>query len=327
MNFVCTERNGELTCFGKHGRLHVEGKKLLDENDKIVVLHGISTHNILIYPEYINEEAFAQYVDEYGVNIMRFAMYSGEADGEVGYSGSDDDRKRELEEIILDGVRICASLGIYCMVDWHILFDYNPNMNIETAKKFWRSISLRLRNYDNVIYEICNEPNMNLKTNSDAVSWEQVCDYANVIIPLIRDIDETKIIIVGTPLWSQNVDEAADAPLSYENVMYTLHFYADSHKEEVRDKARYALNKDLPIFVTEFGMCNASGDGDINEEETTAWFKLLDDNNISYIIWNLSNKNETSSLIKPDCEKVQGFVLDDLSDSGKRMVEYMKNFK
>ena len=327
MNFVCTERNGELTCFGKHGRLHVEGKNLLDENDKIVVLHGISTHNILIYPEYINEEAFAQYVDEYGVNIMRFAMYSGEADGEVGYSGSDDDRKRELEEIILDGVRICASLGIYCMVDWHILFDYNPNMNIETAKKFWRSISLRLRNYDNVIYEICNEPNMNLKTNSDAVSWEQVCDYANVIIPLIRDIDETKIIIVGTPIWSQNVDEAADAPLSYENVMYTLHFYADSHKEEVRDKARYALNKDLPIFVTEFGMCNASGDGDINEEETTAWFKLLDDNNISYIIWNLSNKNETSSLIKPDCEKVQGFVLDDLSDSGKRMVEYMKNFK
>ena len=48
------------------------------------------------------------------------------------------------------------------------------------------------------------------------------------MIPVIRE-HSSNLIIVGTPFWAQNVDEAADDPLSGTNIAYTLHFYAGSH--------------------------------------------------------------------------------------------------
>ena len=326
MNLVCSERDGKLTPFGKHGVLHVSGKKLVDENDNVVALHGISTHSLAIYPDYVNEEAFTQFADEYGVDIMRLAMYSAGADNASGYSELDDAGRRELEELILKGVRICASLGIYCLVDWHILLDYNPKMNEEAAKIFWKSMALRLRDYGNVIFEICNEPNMNLETKEEA-TWDDIYEYAEDIIGIIKDIDESKIIIVGTPIWSQRVDTASDKPLKYDNIMYTLHFYADTHKDEIRNRLKYALKKDLPVFVTEFGVCNAAGSGDINDEQTKIWLDLLDENDISYVIWNLSNKDETSAILKPSCTKINNFTSEDLSPCGERMVKMMQKFK
>ena len=326
MNFVCSERNGKATPFGKHGRLHVDGRHLVDENGEVVALHGISTHNLNYYPEYVNEEAFTQFTDEYGVDIMRLAMYSGAADGVNGYADTDDEGRRKLEELVLAGVRICASLGIYCLVDWHILLDYNPKMHEDMAAKFWNSMALRLRDYDNVIFEICNEPNMNTETG-DKATWDDIRDYAHHIIDVIKDIDESKVIIVGTPVWSQRVDDASDNPLEYDNIMYTLHFYADSHRDELRGRMKYALNKDLPIFVTEFGICDASGNGPINDSETEIWLKELEANRISYVIWNLSNKDETSAILKPECDKINNFTSDDLSPCGERMVKMMAKFK
>ena len=106
--------------------------------------------------------------------------------------------------------------------------------------------------------------------------------------------------------------------------MYTLHFYADTHREELRNKFIYARSKNLPIFVTEFGVGRADGDGEINDEETELWMDLLNKENISYIIWNLSNKKETSSILVPECKKASGFTDDDLSECGKRMKALMK---
>ena len=323
MTLIVKERSGQLTPFGKHGKLKVEGIKLIDENNNPVRLRGISTHNLSSYPEYINKEAFTQFVDEYGVNIMRLAMYSAEADDTAGYSDGNDEHRKELEQLILKGVDICAQLGIYCLVDWHILFDYDPNFNKEMAAVFFKNITPLLKSYDNVIYEICNEPNKNLDTGEEC-SWDSIRLYANEIIPIIRNADPSKIIIVGTPVWSQNVDVAAQNPLAYDNLMYTLHFYADTHRDEIRQRFLSAINNNLPIFVTEFGLGNAAGDGEINDEETESWFVLLNKYNISYIIWNLSNKKETSSILTHTCIKTKNFTDDDLSECGKRMKELMK---
>lgn len=311
-----------MTAFEKHGRLSVKGRYLIDSHGEKISLRGISTHNIGIYPEYINEKAFAQFADEYKVSIMRLAMYSGFADEVNGYADSDDEHRKALEELILKGAKICRDLGLYCLIDWHILLDYDPNMHTDMAIKFFNSICPKLKEYDNVIYEICNEPNMNLETG-EKVTWDMIKNYANRVIPVIRAIDSDKIIIVGTPIWSQDVDAASDAPLEYDNIMYTLHFYAESHRDPVRNKLKYALSKNLPVFVTEFGVGHADGNGDINDEQTDIWMKLLNENNISYIIWNLSNKNETSSIFVPDCDKVSDFTDDDLSECGKRMKKLM----
>jgi endoglucanase len=75
--------------------------------------------------------------------------------------------------------------------------------------------------------------------------------------------------------------------------------------------------KGLPVFVSEFGICDASGNGGIDEESADTWISLLNRLNISYVAWNLSNKNETSALIDSGCSKTYGWSYDELSASGK----------
>ena len=164
--------------------------------------------------------------------------------------------------------------------------------------------------YDNVIYEICNEPN-------GGTTWEDIKSYANDVIKVIRKNSPNAIIIVGTPTWSQDVDVVAKSPLKYENILYALHFYADTHRDYLRDKLQMAINKKLPVIVSEFGICDASGQGAVNTKEADKWMKLLADNSIGYCVWNMSNKQETCALIKSDVSKTSGFTRDDLSESGR----------
>lgn len=317
MSDIKLERNGQPTPFAKHGKLHVTGTKLLNEKNEICQLRGISTHNLSLYPEYINEKAFTQFVDEMGITIIRLAMYSAEADDVLGYADGSDAHKKELEELVLKGVKIASDLGIYVMIDWHILLDPDPNTHKDMAIRFFKNICPQLKEYDNVIYEICNEPNKE-------TTWEDIKRYANEVIPVIRELDAKKVIIVGTPVWSQDVDIAAKSPLPYPNLMYTLHFYADTHKDPLRNKLDAALADGLPVFVTEFGICDASGNGPINDEETNIWIEKLNNNDISYIIWNLSCKDETSAILVPGCSKCCDFLPTDYSPCGQRVPGYMK---
>lgn len=311
------KKNGQQTPFGLHGKLHISGSKLMDEHNEVFQLKGISTHNISLYPEYVNEACITELTERFNLNAFRIAMYSAEADDVKGYADGDSSHQEKLENLMIQAVDICAKLGIYTLVDWHILFDYNPNMHTDAALQFFRNICPKLRKYDNVIYEICNEPNMD-------TSWSDITDYANKVIPAIRELDPDKIIIVGTPVWSQRVDEAAKAPLTYANLAYTLHFYADTHKEDLRTLMTNAIETGLPIFVSEFGICDASGNGPINDEETNIWIALMNKHSVSYILWNLSNKNETSAILTPTCTKSSGFNEDDFSECGKRVAGYMK---
>lgn len=316
MSKCATFRNNCQTPFGLHGPLHVEGSKLMDQNNQPCQLKGISTHNISLYPEYLNKTCIEELTDRFGLSAFRIAMYSAEADGIKGYADGDEAHRAKLEKLIKDAVEACAGLGIYVLVDWHILFDHNPNMHTDAALSFFKKMSAALKEYDNVIYEICNEPNKE-------TTWTDICVYANQVIPVIREEDPDKVIIVGTPVWSQRVDEAAKAPLNYPNLVYTLHFYADTHRDDLRNLMVQAIADGLPVFVSEFGICDASGNGPINDEQTDIWIDLLNKHDISYIIWNLSNKDETSAILTPACDKYCGFEDSDFSECGKRISKYM----
>ena len=98
MGKIATVRNDNTTIYGEHGALRVEGTKLKDANGKNVQLRGISTHNIAIYPEYINKELLTQFVDEYGITVFRLAMYTGAADGFPGYSNETPENKTNQVE-------------------------------------------------------------------------------------------------------------------------------------------------------------------------------------------------------------------------------------
>jgi endoglucanase len=301
-----------------HGQLHVEQKTLKDESGNAVILRGISSHGLSWYPQYINKDAFLQMRDEWGVDIIRLAMYTAE---EQGYCVSDDTNRNRLENVIEQGVSYATELGMYVIIDWHIMSDYNPNTNKAEAIKFFDKMSSKYSKNKNVLYEICNEPNGD-------TTWSDIKEYANDLIPVIRVNNPDAIILVGTPTWSQDVDIAAKDPLDdYNNIMYTLHFYAATHKENLRKKLTSALNANLPVFVSEFGICDASGNGNIDKSQADQWISFLEKNQISYIAWNLSNKPESSALIQPNCNKTSGWTDDDLTDSAHWMLNTLKKSK
>lgn len=291
----------------KCGALHVEGKTLVDKHGKPVQLKGISTHGLGGYPQFVNAECFKELHEKWGMNAVRLAMYTEE---KAGYCAADGD-KEKLKQVIRDGVKYAAENDMYVLVDWHILSDYDPNMHKEDAIAFFDEMSAEFAGNKHVLYEICNEPNKE-------TTWEEIRTYAEAVIPVIRKNAPEAVVIVGTPKWSQKVDEAAANPLSqFDNVMYALHFYAGTHKEELRSTMISAIITGLPIFVTEYGICDASGNGDLDYESAKAWVETMNAYNISYMMWNLGNKDESSCIIKADCQKVSGFKSEDLNDSGK----------
>ena len=206
---------------------------------------------------------------------------------------------------------------MYVIVDWHILSDMNPNVYLDEALDFFQTMSNEFKGQDNVIYEICNEPN-------GGTSWEAVKTYAKQVIPVIRQNDEDAVILVGTPNWSQYVDEAAADPITdYDNLMYSLHFYAATHKDDLRSRMTGALDQGLPIFVTEYGICDASGNGALDLDQAQKWVETMDQYGVSYVAWNISNKDESSAIFKSSCGKTSGFTADDLSDSGRWLYELL----
>ena len=296
------------------GRLHVKGTKLVDKKGHEVQLRGVSTHGLSWYPQYVNDKCFAQLHDKWGANVVRLAMYTEEYNG---YCSGDAKNRSDLKKLIKKGVRLAKKHKMYVIVDWHILSDGNPNSHKKEAKAFFREMSREFKGYNNVIYEICNEPN-------NGTSWKEIKSYARSVISTIRKNDKKAVIVVGTPTWSQDVDQAAIDPIKGDNIMYALHFYAATHKTDLRNKMTAAINKGLPVFVTEYGICDASGNGAIDKKEADRWVQTMDEYGVSYIAWNLSNKQESSSIIKSSCPKVSGFKKSELSDEGRWLYHLLR---
>ena len=271
-----------------NGWLYTKGTKLLNEHDEIIQLRGISSHGIEWYGNLVTKENLKELKEKWNTNIFRIAMYTDTNDGNGFCFHQDTDK--ELAYQIID---MCIELDMYVIMDWHILSDNNPQIHQDTAITFFDEVSKKYSEVPNVIYEICNEPN-------GATDWNNnIKPYAEAVIPKIRNNSPKSLIIVGTPNWSQYVNKAADNPLSFNNICYSLHFYSGTHREELREIAQYAIDKGLCLFVSECGMSQASGDGDIAPNEFKNWVSFMDKNSISYVYWSLSNKNETSSMLLP----------------------------
>lgn len=305
-------QNSEIAAPSRCGRLSVDGTKLVDEGGNPVQLRGISSHGLSWFPTYINQDAFRQFRQEWNVNVMRLAMYTHENGGYCT-----DGNKEDLKNIIYRGVQYATDNDLYVIIDWHVLQEQNPNTYKEEAKKFFDDMSERYKDNNNVIYEICNEPNGD-------VSWSDVKSYAEEVIGVIRANDENAVILVGTPNWSQRVDDAAADPITgYDNIMYTLHFYAATHKDDLRNTMVNAINDGLPVFVSEYGICDASGNGALDKDSAQKWVDTMNQYGVSYVCWALANKNESAALIKNSSTKTCQFTEEDLSESGKWLYQML----
>ena len=301
------------TPYGQHGALHVENGKLTGADGNIVQLYGMSTHGIAWFPQYINYDSFRTLRDDWNTNCIRLAMYTAEYGG---YCAGGD--KEQLKQLVRDGVSYATELGMYVIVDWHILSDCDPNQNKDEAIAFFREMSEAFADNDNVLYEICNEPN-------SGTSWDSIKSYAEEVIPVIREQKPDAVILVGTPTWSQEIDKAAASPLDDANVMYTLHFYAGTHKDDLRNRLETCVQNRLPVFVSEFGMCDASGNGANDFDSTTKWLDLLNKYQISFCCWNLANKDESSSVFKAASTALSDWTDEDFNESGRWIRDYFRS--
>ncbi len=295
------------TLYPQAGALQVRGTQLCDHAGNPIRLQGLSLHGLGFgqnFARYVNQDAFRTLRDDWGANVIRLPVYTQEYGGWC--SGGD---RNALRNVVDRGVTYASNLGMYVIIDWHILSDGNPQTHQHDAQSFFREMSSRYKGRSNVLYEICNEPN--------GSSWSgQIRPYAQSIIPIIRANDPDAIVLVGTNTWCQDVDEVSRNPLPYKNVMYSLHFYAATHGDNIRQKAERALAAGTPLFVTESSICDASGNGGINYDSAQKWLNLMDRHGLSFIEWSLSNKGEAASAIKPSCSKTSGWTTSDLSATG-----------
>lgn len=305
-NTAVTEiTDDENSPFAKHGKLSVDGASLVDKNGEKFRLYGMSTHGLAWFPQYVNHDAFETLLNDWNTNCVRLSMYTYE---NGGYCTDGD--KDNLKELIKSGVSYADELGMYVIIDWHVLNDKNPNVYKDEAKSFFEEMTELYKDHDNIIYEICNEPN-------STTEWSDIKAYADEVIPVIRNNDSDAVIIVGTPTWSQEIDKALADPLDYDNIMYALHFYADTHTQWLRDRAESCIESGLPVFISEFNICDASGRGNVNIEEGDKWYELIDKYDLSYMCWSLANSPDSCSVLSMQNSKLSGWTEDDLSETGK----------
>ena len=301
------------TPVSQHGQLSVKNGQLVDKNGKGYQLRGMSTHGLTWFPEFVNESAFKTLRDDWNTNVVRLAMYVDEWGNGQCYMGN----KSGSLELLEKGVDICIKLDMYVIIDWHVLNPGDPSKYTNEAKSFFETVSKRYAKYPNVIYEICNEPN-------GGASWSgNIKPYAEKIIPVIRKNAPNSVIIVGTPTWSQEIDKPLSDPLSYKNVMYAFHFYAATHAG-LRSNVENCVAQGLPVFVSEFGTCDASGGGANDFNETQKWLSYFDKQGISYCNWSICNKDETSAVLRPGTSANGNWSESDLTENGKWMRNWFR---
>ena len=295
------------------GRLRVADGKLRGSDGAPVMLRGVSSHELISSESFLNDDLFRELAEEDGVNLFRLAVYTYGV-GTIGYCTQGD--KDRYKADVAKGVELAAAHDMYVIIDWHVLSEGDPNVYLDEAKAFFAEMAEKYGVRENVLFEICNEPN--------GVDWATVKAYAEAVIPVIREKAPEAVVIVGNPDWSKDLDSVAADPLPFENVMYTLHFYAAAHGQEFREMTERVNQAGLPVFVTEYGVTAASGGLPRDLDSADAWIELLERENISYCMWSFSKVNEACSAIRWNVPKYSGFEREDYTETGLWLLETLK---
>jgi endoglucanase len=271
-----------------NGLLRVCGVNLCNQAGSPVQLHGMSSHGIQFFPDCLNPSSLSALRTDWKADLVRIAMYVQEGGFETDPAG--------FTQRVNATVETATALGLYVIIDFHILTPGDPNFNLARAKAFFADVAATHAAKSNVIYEIANEPN--------GVSWTAIKSYAEQVIPVIRAADPDSVVLVGTRGFSSlGLTDGADEreiladPVNAKNIMYTFHFYAASHKDDRRAVVARAATR-LPLFVSEFGTQTFTGDGANDLASANAWLDLLKTRKISYAMWSFSDGRETNSVFK-----------------------------
>lgn len=290
----------------QNGGLKVAGGQLTNSEGQPLQLRGMSSDGATWYPEYTNYSAIRT-TKNYGANLFRAAMYFDDAPGGYNY----DETTAEFGKTILyTAIENALAADMYVIADWHLLEDQNLLVQTDSAIQFFDELSARYTHEPGVIYEICNGPNGD-------TTWEDIQTYAEQVIPVIRANTPDAVIIVGTPQFSSDLWPVMKQPLSYENILYAYHYYSGQSYcgfQEVLDAAK---QEGLPVFVSEWGISKDEATGTLQTDAALDFIAYMKENNVSWASRALCNNDEDYSVIRSDVEKLSGWSMEDLTETGK----------
>ena len=289
----------------KHGQLKVTGTQLTDKNNKPVVLNGMSYGWSCFHPRFFTAGVVNTLAKDWNCSVIRAAIGIEPKGGYIEDSAA----SMRLVTTVVDAA---IKEGIYVIIDWH-----SHNINLKEARTFFKTMATKYHDYPNVIYELYNEP--------DYETWAQVKAYSIDLISTIRAVDSNNIILVGCPHWDQDINLPAEDPIvGFHNLMYTMHFYAGTHKQWLRDRTDAAIAKGLPVFISESAGMDASGDGKIDYEEWNKYIQWMEAKKLSWITWSVSDKDESCSVLNKSADSNGYWKNGDLKESGIKVREYLR---
>ncbi|HSQ42597.1 MAG TPA: glycoside hydrolase family 5 protein [Fibrobacteraceae bacterium] len=201
---------------------------------------------------------------------------------------------------------------VYVIIDWHSHSLDSTTTEQEKALVFFPTMAQKYGTYDNVVFEVFNEP--------ITTSWSIIRPIEMELVDTIRKYSDN-LILVGTPFYSQDVEDVVSDPITGTNIItgkarsniaYTFHFYAGTHtlggvgnnSLTYQNKITTTLNAGYAVFVSEYGTTHADGGsataGHYYTHDVTssdAWHSFLDSYSISSCAWNVNDKYEGSSFL------------------------------
>ena len=278
--FICAFNAHAIDPVKQYGQLQVKGAQLCDKRGNPVILRGVSLgwHNL--WPRFYNREIVQTLKQDWHCSVIRAAMGIMIEDNYL-------ENPEYALQCMTNVIESAIKQNVYVIIDWH-----SHVTKTEEAKAFFGQMAKKYGKNPHIIYEIYNEPVED--------TWSDLKKYATEVIGEIRKYDKDNVVLVGCPHWDQDIHLVAESPLEgFQNVMYTVHFYAATHGDDLRQRTEDAVKKGIPVFISESGATEASGDGMIDAESEELWIGMCERLGISWICWSISDKNESCSMLLP----------------------------
>ena len=307
LSFLCVLSTHAQDPVKKYGQLQVLGAQLCDQQGNPVILRGVSLgwHNL--WPRFYNRKVVQTLKDDWNASVVRAAMGILIEDN---YLDNPDFAMQCMTPVIESAIK----KNVYVIIDWHSHF-----LKTEEAKAFFGRMAKKYGKYPHIIYEIYNEPVED--------SWADLKKYAYEVIGEIRKYDTDNIVLVGCPHWDQDIHLVAESPLEgLRNVMYTVHFYAATHGDYLRERTEAAIKKGIPVFISESGATEASGDGKIDPVSEEKWIQMCERLGVSWVCWSISDKNESCSMLLPRATATGPWPDDVIKEYGKLVKSLLKKY-
>ena len=273
--------------------LHVKGNKIFQDESEYTI-NGISLIDIGEIKQSITKKIDTA-VHFWNINTIRLPVYPFSVQGRFSpypYKPGNG----LIADVLVPAVAYADAHDLVTIVDYHQI---NPlsDVTVAGAVEFWREAIPKLERFDNLIFEVYNEP-----TNGNAMppwkstaaeSWALCRPYLHSLVTSVREMTD-RMILCPTPVCCRLPMGAEADPLDVLNVAYTAHVYPpdvwsnEGFGEILREHIEFSNAiidqikgcKNVPLVLTEVGFNMG------NPEFVTAFEGL---GKVNWIAWVMDN--------------------------------------